>query len=71
MNRQQAEQNYKKAVAAQRAAEDISESAYLAAVEICNKARITLVETEIACPTPKEIRRQNEILRLRNRGLDV
>ncbi len=34
-------------------------------------ARVELVKFEIANPTYKETKKQNEILRLRNRGLDI
>lgn len=38
------------------------------ALNICRK---NLVESELSSPTLKEIKQRNNLLRLRNRGLDV
>jgi hypothetical protein len=69
--RQHAERNYKAALAAVRAAEDVSETAWVAAKADLDKARRDLISAEEAFPTSKEVRRAANVLRLRNRGLDV
>lgn len=71
MNRQQAERNYRQALAAQRTAENISEAAFLAAKERLDSARACLVAAEIEQPTAKEYSRRTALLRIRNRGLDA
>ena len=69
--RRQAEVEYKKALAATNAALKISESAWIEADAKLTVARRNLVEMEIAHPTAKETAKQNRLLYLRNRGLDV
>jgi len=72
MNRTQAEANYKKALNAWNAAVDTNNlAAFEAADSVLTIARRELVAMEIKYPTAKEVKRQDEKLRLRNRGLDV
>ena len=72
MNRKQAEQNYSAAAKAFHTASSGTDlDAYLAAEAAFNTATKELVEMELKYPTAKEIRKQDEKLRLRNRGLDV
>jgi len=71
MSRLDAEKAYKKALADWNKSQFISEEAFNAADAALYIARKNLVDTEIKQPTYKEIKKQNEVLRLRNRGLDV
>lgn len=72
MNRTQTEANYKKALSAWNIAVDTNNlEAFEVADSALTVARRELVEMEIKYPTAKEIKRQNEKLRLRNRGMDV
>jgi len=80
MNRTQATTAYKAAVATRRALEsatlaDFTEAefnaAYAKACETEKTACAALVAAEIAEPTKSEMKRANNTLYLRNRGLDV
>lgn len=71
MNRKQAEREYAKAVAAARAAEDISEADYESAKSALAIARTNLIAAEANSPTIAEVNKANNVMRLRNRGLDV
>lgn len=68
--RRQAERKYQAALSAVRAAEDVSEAAWMKAKAELDKARRDLISAEEAYPTSKEVKREANILRLRNRGLD-
>jgi len=70
-NRTQAELNNKRTLAALRKAEDISEDAYFDAKRAHDISVSELVAFQISNPTPKEFKRSENILRLRNRGLDA
>jgi len=70
-NRKEAELNSKRTLAALRKAEDVSESAYLAAKDAHDVSVCELVSFQISNPTPKEFKRSENTLRLRNRGLDI
>lgn len=70
MERRQAEKRYHAALKAERAAQDGTEGAYLAAKAALDTARRELVAAEIARPTASERRNLANELRLRNRGLD-
>ena len=70
MNRKQAEREYNEALAAVRKAEDVSERAYESAKSALAIARTNLIAAEADQPTPAEIKKANNIMRLRNRGLD-
>ena len=70
-NRTQAEINNKRTLAALRKAEDISEVAYLDAKRAHDISISELVSFQISNPTPKEFKRSENTLRLRNRGLDI
>lgn len=69
--RKAAQVAYDAAVKAARAAEDVSEEAYLAAKAELDARRRELVALELEYPTPAEAKRAANLLRLRNRGLDV
>lgn len=70
--RLQAQKEYDSALKAVRLAESRNdESAWLAADGRLTIARSALVAAEIANPLPAEIRRENNLLRLRNRGWDI
>lgn len=70
-NRTQAELNSKRTLAALHKAEDTSEVAYLNAKRAHDISVSELVSFQISNPTPKEFKRSENTLRLRNRGLDV
>jgi len=70
-NRKEAELNNKRTLAALLKAEDISEVAYLEAKLAHDVSVSELVSFQISNPTPKEFKRSENTLRLRNRGLDV
>ena len=71
MNRKQAEREYANALQALRSAEDISEQAYESAKAALANARTNLIAAEEATPTAAEVKKANNLMRLRNRGLDV
>lgn len=72
MTRKQAETEYKKALAEwNTAANGNSEESFLSADAKLTEARRNLVAAEIAEPTYKETKKQNELLKLRNRGYDI
>ena len=71
MDRQQAEKEYKAALAAWNKAQDVSEAAFDAANTKLTAARKNLVSAELAAPTQKEINQHGRLLHIRNRGLDV
>lgn len=70
MNRAQAEREYKAAYEAWLAAMSKDEATFLAADAALKVARATVVQAELAEPTPKEAKRVARILRDANRGLD-
>jgi hypothetical protein len=70
MNRKQAEREYANALQVLRTAEDISEQAYEAAKIALANARTNLIAAESDQPTTAEVKKENNIMRLRNRGLD-
>ena len=72
MNRSQADINYKRALRKwNEASKGDSEEEFNIADYELNEARAMLVEYELMQPTYKEMKKEDEILRLRNRGLDV
>jgi hypothetical protein len=69
--RLQAQKTYDAALKAMRATEMGTDlAAHEAACRVLDTARSALVAAEMAHPLPAEIRRENNMLRLRNRGLD-
>lgn len=69
--RLQAQKTYDAALKAVRATESGTDlAAWEAASKVLDAARSALVAAEKANPLPAEIRRENNMLRLRNRGLD-
>ena len=71
MNRKQAEREYNNALSALRASEEISEQAYELAKTELAVARTNLIAAEANEPTSAEVKKANNTMRLRNRGLDV
>ncbi len=70
-NRKEAEFNHKRTLAILLKAEDISEAAYLDAKRAHDVSISELVSFRMVQRTPKEIMRDENKLRLRNRGLDI
>ena len=70
MTRAQAEREYKAATEAWLAAMGKDEATFMKADAALKVARATVVQTELAEPTPKEARRASAMLRDANRGLD-
>ena len=70
-NRKEAEYNHKITLAILLKAEDISEVAYLEAKAAHDVSISEMVSFRLVQRTPKEIMRDENKMRLRNRGFDV
>jgi hypothetical protein len=70
MSRAQAEREYKAAYEAWLIASDKDAETFERADKVLKAARATVVQAELAEPTPKEAKRMATILRNANRGLD-
>jgi len=70
-NRREAEFNHKRTLAVLLKSENVSEAAYLEAKRAHDVSIVELVSFERLNRTPKEIMRDENKLRLRNRGLDI
>ena len=76
MNRKQAEREYKEAIRNAQIVEfSIKDQAdydvWQAELKKLSVARANLIAAEIAEPTPAEVKKANNTILLRNRGLDV